>query len=292
MALAEEGVARPAVRALVIAHVLHDPQHRDAHQLGHVHGLLHDHAHQLLGAGDDDNAPDGQALVDGQGHVAGAGGHVDEQFIQHAPADLVPELAHHPGDDRPAPQHRSAGVLQQQIEAHDLQARLRAQGQQAVAAVHHLPALQPEDPGDGRPGDVRVQHAHAPPGPIQPGGQQRGDQALAHAALAGDHRHHIADVGVFVHGFQQALRLLPGGAAGGAAGTVMGAALGDFVACFVHVASPVNQISCCVGAQIPVLYPRRRESQPCPCVSMGRFSLTTFFTAPSGPHSAWPPAAD
>ena len=51
-----------------------------------------DHGNQVLGGGDHDHPVHGEGLEDGEGHVAGAGGHVHEHIVHVAPDDLLPEL--------------------------------------------------------------------------------------------------------------------------------------------------------------------------------------------------------
>ena len=45
-----------AVGAFEAAHVLNDAEHRNVHKLCYVNGLGHDHGHQLLRRGDDNDA--------------------------------------------------------------------------------------------------------------------------------------------------------------------------------------------------------------------------------------------
>ena len=73
--------------------------------------------------------------------------------------------------------------------------------------------------GDGGAGDVRVQHGAVVAPALHLGGQQAGDQALAHAALAADHGDDLVDLGIGVELLAEALGLRAGGAvlpAGGA----------------------------------------------------------------------------
>ena len=65
LALAEDRDDLAAVRADGVAHVLHDAEDGDLHQLGHVHGLGDDHGDEFLRGSDDDDAVDGKGLEDG-----------------------------------------------------------------------------------------------------------------------------------------------------------------------------------------------------------------------------------
>ena len=68
-----------------------------------VHGLAHDHSHQLLRSGYRDNAVNRQRLEHGEQHVGGSRRHVDEQVVDLAPVRLAVELTDGVRDDRAAP---------------------------------------------------------------------------------------------------------------------------------------------------------------------------------------------
>ena len=213
-ALAEDGVAPAAVRAFKVGHVLHDAQHGhvQAVQAGHVQRLLHDHGDELLRRGDDDDAVHGQGLVDRERDVAGARRHVHEHEVHVLPDELGPEFLDHAGDDGAAPDHGVGVVLQQEVHGDDVDARPRTHGKQAVL-VPDGALLQPEEPGDGRAGEVGVQDGGMKPLRLHLAGQQAGDQGLAHAALAADHADDLFHGRKPVQGRLGALLLLAGGAA-------------------------------------------------------------------------------
>ena len=152
----------------------------------HLHGLLHHHGYQVLGAGHNDDAIHRQRLKHVQRHVAGAGRHIHEHIIHIVPQGITPELLHHAADDRPAPDDRVRLVLQQQVHGHQLDAGGGGHGHDGVA-LRHGPAMDAEGLGDGGAGDVRVQNGGAIALPPQRHRQLAGDHGLAYAALAGHH---------------------------------------------------------------------------------------------------------
>ena len=127
------------------------------HHLGHLDGFTDDHADQLLRAGHDDDAVHRQSLEHGQRHVAGARGHVNEQEIN-VPHDLLPELLDRARNDGAAPDNGGLGVVEQQVDAHDFHAGTAGNRVDALAVTGGR-ALHAEQAGDGRAGDVGVQHA-------------------------------------------------------------------------------------------------------------------------------------
>ena len=221
LALAEEVDLLPAVRAGDIAHVLHQAHDGDLHHLRHLDGLLHHHAHQLLGGGHDDDAVQGNGLEHAEGHVAGSRRHIHEQIVA-VPQHVGPELLDHAGDDRAPPDDRVRLVGQQQVGAHHLDAGLGDHGIQARLAAHGL-AVDTEGLGDGGTGDVGIQNADLMAPAAHGDRQLAGDHGLADAALAGHDAEHLADVGFGMVLLQQGLGLLPLAAALAAGGAVMGA---------------------------------------------------------------------
>ena len=136
VALAEDGVLLAAVGAAEVAVVLHQAQNGDVHHLGHLDGLGDNHAHQILGGGDDDDAVHREGLEHRQGHVAGSGGHIPKEIAHLAPDDVGPELLDRAGDDRAAPDDRVGLVLGEEVETHDLNAGL---GLRRVDTPAHCP---------------------------------------------------------------------------------------------------------------------------------------------------------
>ena len=122
-----------------------------------------------------------------------------------------------------APDHRVLLVLDQQVDAHDVDAHPALDGPAALA-VGHGPAMDAKQLGDGRAGDVGVQDAAAVAAAAHGAGQQGAGHALADAALAGHHADDLFDAAVGV-GRLMLGRLLPGRAVRPAAGTIMGAFL-------------------------------------------------------------------
>ena len=93
LALAEEVDLLAAVGTGEVAHVLNQTDDGDVHHLRHLHGLLDDHADQILRRGDDDHAVDGQGLEHVQCHVARSRRHVDEHIVDIVPAGRRPRTA-------------------------------------------------------------------------------------------------------------------------------------------------------------------------------------------------------
>ena len=221
LALAEEGDLLPAVGADQVAHVLHHAHDGNVHHLGHLHRLLYHHAHQLLGGGHDDDAVQGQGLEDAEGHVAGARGHVHEEVV-HIPHHVGPELGDHAADDGAPPQHRVRLVVQQQVDAHQLDAAGGGHREHSPV-VGHGPLVDAEGLGDGGAGDVRVQDADLVALPGHEHRQLAGDHALADAPLAGDHPEDLPHPGGGVVLLQEGLGLGAVGAALAAGAAVVGA---------------------------------------------------------------------
>ena len=230
MALAEDADLPAAVRAAKVGIVLHEAQHGNVHHVRHFHGLRHDHGHQILGRGNDDHAVHRQALEHRQGYVTGSGGHIHKQIVHVLPDHVRPELLHRAGDDRTAPNHRVGGVVQQQIDGHDLNARA---GQRRVQAafVRALALRDAEGGGCGGAGDIGVQNADPFSLPCHGNGQHGRNRGFAHAALAGDHGNDLLHAGVGVQLRQQALGLAIG-AVRAAFGTISVTRTHDSVAPF------------------------------------------------------------
>ena len=220
MALAEDGDLLAAVRALDVAHVLHQTDDGDVQHIHHLDGFFHDHAHQLLRRGNQHRSVHRDGLAHGQHHVAGSRRHIDEQHVLIAPDHVRPELGHSAGDDRAAPGYGVAVVGQKQVQAHHVDAGGGAHGENArVVALGLL--LQAEFPGNGRAGDVRVQNAHLQAHALHGHGQQRRDHGFAHAALAAAYADDLFDVALLMGLLQQAFRLGALAAALPAGGAVM-----------------------------------------------------------------------
>ena len=211
-----------AVRAAEEGVILHNAQYRHVQHLRHVNRLGDDHAHQGLGGGDDNHPVHRQGLEHRQGHVPRPGGHIHKQIVQLAPHHVGPELLHRPGDDGATPHHRVGLVLDEQVQAHQLDAALGDGGQDAVL-VPQRPPVDVKRLGHRRAGDIGVQNAHLLPPGGHGGGQGAGRGGLAHAPRAAVHGDHLFDVGVGVGRLAQILGLGALPAALAAGGAVMGA---------------------------------------------------------------------
>ncbi|MPM99849.1 hypothetical protein SDC9_147044 [bioreactor metagenome] len=210
-----------AARALDIAHVLHEREHGNLHQSCHMHGFFDDHAHQLLRRGDNHDAVHGDRLKHRQRNVSRSRGHVDEHHVHIAPEHIRPELLDGARNDRPAPDDRVGFVFEQQVHAHNLDARLAHHGVDALIGAFRA-GMQTKRLRNRRAGDIRIQDGGAVTAPAHQNGEHGGDDGLANAALAADHAddslHMRHDMRVFEHaGFFAA------GAGGSATGTIVGA---------------------------------------------------------------------
>lgn len=127
MAFTEDGVLLSAIGAGVGAHVFDEPQYRDMHHFGHFNRFFYYHADKLLRSSDNDDAIDGEGLEHRKGNITGAGGHIHKHEIDVFPVHIGPELAHRAGNNRAAPNNRVAFLREQQIDGHDLGAKLGKQ---------------------------------------------------------------------------------------------------------------------------------------------------------------------
>ena len=184
MAVAKDVDVLAAVGADGVAHVLDQAEDGYMHHLGHLDGLADDHADQLLRAGHDDDAVHRQRLEHGQRHVAGARRHVNEQEIN-VPHDLLPELLDRARNDGATPDNGGLGVVEQQVDAHDFHAGTAGNRVDALAVTGGR-ALHAEQAGDGRAGDVGVQHAGLKAKAAHRDSQHGAGHAFADAALAGN----------------------------------------------------------------------------------------------------------
>ena len=214
-----------ALVALEVGHVLHEAHHRHLQRLRQVHGLTNDHGHKLLGSRHGDDAIDGQRLEDRQEDVGSSRRHVDEHVVHIAPVHLLPELLDGAGDDRAAPGHGHVALGQHEVHGHDLDA---AGGFRRVDAVgvSGQAAIDAEGLRDGRAGDVGIQNGHLVAALVHLGGEQAGDEGLAHAALAGHDADHMLDVGALVG--RQGGRAGLGGAVAAAGDAAAGALVRAF----------------------------------------------------------------
>ena len=220
MALAEHIDVLAAVGADDVAHVLHNAQHGHLHHLSHVHGLGHDHAHQLLRACHHNNAVHRQALEHGQGHITGSRRHVHEQKVHVLPDHIGPELFDGTGDYRAAPHNGVFLIFHQQVDAHDIDAHAALDGPAALV-VGHGTAMDAEQLGNGRAGDVGIQNAAVVAAACHGAGQQSAGHALANAALAGHNANDFFDAAVGVGGIVLG-RCIAGRTCCSTAGAVMG----------------------------------------------------------------------
>ena len=117
------------MRALQITVVLNQPQNRDVHHTRHVNRFLDDHRDQLLRTGDNNNTGDRQALEHRQRHITRPRRHIDKHIVNFIPGNVSPKLFDNAGDERTSPKHRLRRIIEQEINAHDLNPRFGLRGQ-------------------------------------------------------------------------------------------------------------------------------------------------------------------
>ena len=151
-----------AVRAGEIAHILDEAENRHIHQSSHLDRLFHDHRDQILRTGHNDDPVYRQGLKNGQRDISGSRRHIDEHIVHITPDNIRPELGHGPGNHRAAPDDGIGLVLEQQVDRHDLDtgAGLNRQDPQLIA---DRTGLEAEHLGNGRAGDIGVQHGDVMP---------------------------------------------------------------------------------------------------------------------------------
>ena len=204
MAFAENRMLRAAVRAAEIAVVFHKTEHRHLHHVGHAYRFPHNHGHQLLRRGDDNHAVYRQGLEYRQRNVPRSGRHIDKHIIDVLPDHIRPELLHRARDDRAAPEHRVAGIVQQEVNGHNLNTR-SAHGRMQARLLRPGTFLHTEGFGDGGPSDIRVQNCRAHSAALHRGGQHGRDGTLADAALSGHNGNDLLYLGLFIQSGEKAL---------------------------------------------------------------------------------------
>ena len=186
VAFAEHIVFAAAIGAFKIGHIFYQSHHGNVHQFRHTHRFAYDHRHQFLRRGDHYDSVHGNGLEHRKGDIPCAGGAVDEHIVHIFPQHIGPELFHGTRDDGTPPDHRIGFVFQQHIQGHHFDAGFGYCGINAVI-IRQGAVFDAETFGDGRTGDIRIQHG----GFITLAGsqhrQQRSDHGLAHAAFAGHH---------------------------------------------------------------------------------------------------------
>ena len=119
------------------------------------------------------------------------GGHIHKQEV-YIPHDFLPELLNSTGNHGAAPYHRGLGVIQQQVDAHDLNAGAAADRINALA-VSGGRALHAKQAGDGGAGNISIQHAGFIAQAAHRNSQHGAGHAFANTALAGNDADDLAD---------------------------------------------------------------------------------------------------
>ena len=218
-ALSEELYPLPAIGAGEVAHVFHEAQNGNFHHLCHVEGFPDDHLDELLRGHHDDRAADGNALEDGQRHIARSRGHVDEHDVDIVPDDVRPELKTCARNERSAPDDGVVIMIEQGVHGDELDPPLRRDGTNvsvrargAVGDAEHL--------GDRGARDVRVDDGGAISSRCRPCRKQRGDEGFSDSPLSARDRNDALDVRAPMRGFDERI-LFAGAAIAAASGTIM-----------------------------------------------------------------------
>ena len=140
------------------------------------------------------------------------------------PDHLLPELLDRTGNHGAAPHNGGFLIFQQQVDGHDLDAGVAFHRVDAVLGAHGR-AMNAEQFGDGRAGNVSIQHADLVAFAAHGNSHHGAGHAFANAALAGNNADHFFDVAFCVRRFM--LRRT--------AGTVSVAVAAIVGTCFTHV---------------------------------------------------------
>ena len=81
-----------ALGTRIKGHVLDNSEHRDLELAEHVEALPGVDQGHVLGGGDDDRAGHRHVLAEGQGHVTGPRGQVDDHIVELPPEHVADEL--------------------------------------------------------------------------------------------------------------------------------------------------------------------------------------------------------
>ena len=200
LGLAKDLVARAAVRALVVGHVLDERDHGDVHMVGHADGLLDDHVDEHLRGSCHDDALERELLEDGHGDVAGSRRHVDEQVVELAPVDVAVELGEDAVEHRATPQEGLRLVGRQHVGGDDLDAGLGDRGREHAALVNRRRLVDAERTRDRGARDVAVEDADGMAATTQLAGEQRGGQGFADTAFARCDGDNLVNLGALVDG--------------------------------------------------------------------------------------------
>jgi hypothetical protein len=123
--------------------------------------------------------------------VRGARREVDHEVVEIAPLHVTQELLDRPTDERAAP-HDRLTLGHEELDRDDLDAVALEWGDLIVRAGLRL-TLDAHHQGDIRTGDVGIEQANRCTRLGQRDSQVHAHRALAHAALAGDHRNNVLD---------------------------------------------------------------------------------------------------
>ena len=175
------------------AHVLDHAEHLQIRAPGHVGNPDGDSLGGQGRGGHDQQLGAGQEAAERHLDVAGTGGHVDDEVVELAPADVGEELLEGLGEHQAPPHERLGLVVDQEAHAHDLELPVAdgdVVGTDLASVGRTQAAGDAEHAGDAEAPDVGVQHAHAQAPRRHRRGQVDRDARLAHPALAAGHRDH------------------------------------------------------------------------------------------------------
>ena len=193
MTSAENLAAFAAMRALVIGHVFNDAEHGNIHHARHVHGLFNYHGNEILRRGNNNDACNRQGLEHRQGNIARSRRHVNKHEIDIAPDDIRVELFDCSRNNRAAPNDGVGIVFQQEVDAHNINARFAFAGENAVLVSESL-FMYAEKLGDGGAGNIRIKNRTVLSRTVHVYRKQGSDERFADAALAADNGNDLFDI--------------------------------------------------------------------------------------------------
>ncbi len=136
---------------------------------------------EVLRGRHDDRAGQRRLLRHGELHVAGAGGHINDEGVEFAPGDIAQKLRQRLGDHRPPPDHWRI-FIDEKAHGHDLDA-MGLEGNELAAFDLGL-FIEAEEPRRRRAINVGVEEADAPPLRGEAERKIGGRRRFADAALA------------------------------------------------------------------------------------------------------------
>ena len=151
--------------------------------------------------------------------ITGSGRHIHKHIVHIFPDHIGPELLDSTSDDGAAPHHGGCGIIQQQVDRHDLDTAPTQGRIQAVFGCT-LALGDTESGGCRRTGDIGIQDTDPLTLPGHGNGQHGGNGGLTDAALAGYNSDDLLYGCMGIQLSQKALGLAVAAVGAGTAGTI------------------------------------------------------------------------